>query len=284
MPPPSAGSPTRSSSSRTRSRATARRHQPVQSQRAAENFAHGHARIERRIRVLEDHLHAPAQRTDLRLADMRDVLSVEHDTARGRFGQAHHQHAPASTCRSRTCPPGRPSRRGTRRNRRHRPRAGCDAAPGSCRAAAGSAWPARAPPATALSAVATRASVDNAGMQRRRQRAARLRDPAARGTILADRQQIRMLDALRDRERTAGAETAARRPVVRIGWLALDRGQAPVAVIRLGRAAARRAAAPRCRDDAGRPAGPRARLPPPPRRRTSPARASRHWRSRRDRG
>ena len=40
----------------------------VQAQRPAEDLAHGHARIERSVRVLEDHLHAPAQRPDRRLA------------------------------------------------------------------------------------------------------------------------------------------------------------------------------------------------------------------------
>ena len=68
----------------------ARRHQTVQAQRTAENLAHRHARIERCIRILEDHLHASAQRTDLRLTDVRDVLAVEHDAALGRFGQTHH--------------------------------------------------------------------------------------------------------------------------------------------------------------------------------------------------
>ena len=38
----------------------------VRDQRLGEDLADRHARIERRIGVLEDHLHAPAQRADLR--------------------------------------------------------------------------------------------------------------------------------------------------------------------------------------------------------------------------
>src|SRR4029077_8857552 len=70
-------------------RRTAFAHQPMQAQRAAENFADSHARIERTIRVLEDHLHSPAQRTKFCLAEMRDVLSVKGDAAGGGLSQAH---------------------------------------------------------------------------------------------------------------------------------------------------------------------------------------------------
>ena len=45
-------------------------------------------RVERGERVLEDHLHAPAQRPQLRLAERRDVLPVELDAPGGRLVQA----------------------------------------------------------------------------------------------------------------------------------------------------------------------------------------------------
>src|SRR6202030_4203502 len=68
---------------------TAFRHQPVQAQRAAENLADRHARIERAVRVLKNHLHAPAQRAEFCLAEMRDVLAVKCDASRGGLRQAH---------------------------------------------------------------------------------------------------------------------------------------------------------------------------------------------------
>ena len=42
------------------------------------------ARIERGERILEDDLHAPAHRAQLRLPETRDVLAVEGDAAAGR--------------------------------------------------------------------------------------------------------------------------------------------------------------------------------------------------------
>src|SRR6185295_18904721 len=55
--------------------------------------AHGHARIERAVRILEDHLHFPPQRTQLALAELRELAAVEPDLARGRLEQAQHQPA-----------------------------------------------------------------------------------------------------------------------------------------------------------------------------------------------
>ena len=81
----------------------------------------------------------------------------------------------------------------------------------------------------------------------------------------------------------ARAKAAAGRPGARVRRLALDGDQPAILGLR-HRSAARRAAAPRYRDGADRSADPRARLPRPPRRHTSPARASRYWRSRRGRG
>ena len=48
-----------------------------------QDVADRHARVERRIRVLEDHLHLPAHPSQSATAQPRDVLPVEHDRTRG---------------------------------------------------------------------------------------------------------------------------------------------------------------------------------------------------------
>ena len=64
-----------SSSSATRSRGLGRgRDEAVEAQRLGEDVADRHARVERGVGVLEHHLHAPAQRPDLRGDRLRDVL------------------------------------------------------------------------------------------------------------------------------------------------------------------------------------------------------------------
>src|SRR6185503_6221535 len=50
-----------------------------------DDVAHLHARIERAVGVLEDHLHASAQRDQLARAHAADVLPVEQDLALGRL-------------------------------------------------------------------------------------------------------------------------------------------------------------------------------------------------------
>ena len=50
-------------------------------QRLADDAADAVARVERRERILEDHLHPPAQRPQLVLAELGDVLAVEEDPA-----------------------------------------------------------------------------------------------------------------------------------------------------------------------------------------------------------
>ena len=55
----------------------------VHNQRLADDVAHLHARIERPVRVLVNHLHALAQRPHLLLAIASDVLSFELDAAGG---------------------------------------------------------------------------------------------------------------------------------------------------------------------------------------------------------
>src|SRR5947207_10001297 len=46
------------------------------------------ARVQRRERILEDHLHPPAQRPQLVLAERGDVAPVEHDAAARRLVEA----------------------------------------------------------------------------------------------------------------------------------------------------------------------------------------------------
>ena len=53
--------------------------EPVRPQRLADDATDAMPRVERRERVLEDHLHPPAQRPQLAVAHVRDVLAVEHD-------------------------------------------------------------------------------------------------------------------------------------------------------------------------------------------------------------
>ena len=60
----------------------------VDDERLGDDRADGLARVQRRVRVLEDHLHVPAQRLELRAREGRDVPALEGDRARtsGRAG------------------------------------------------------------------------------------------------------------------------------------------------------------------------------------------------------
>ena len=216
---------------------------------------------------------------------VRDVLAVENDAAGGRFLQPHHRRARASICRIRIRRPGRPFRPGTHRDR-PRPRAR-SMRRGSRKLSRGStkcltrsrtSSSGAAPWRRVQFRVATPACVG--GCKRR----AALRNPASRGSILADRQQRRMLDALR-RPRTGSARENGSRRASRVDPVADLRSSSAVGRHRwLHPAVARHAAAPKCKGDADRSADPPVRLLPPPRPRTSPARASRRWRSRPGRG
>ena len=62
--------------------------QLVDDQRLADDRAHRHARIQRRVRILEDDLHVARERTQLVFARPRDALAFEPDLARGRLDQA----------------------------------------------------------------------------------------------------------------------------------------------------------------------------------------------------
>ena len=77
-----------SSSSRTRASASFRVREVVHAQRLADDAPDAVARVERRERILEDHLHPAAERPQLALAEVRDVLAVEHDRAGGRLVEA----------------------------------------------------------------------------------------------------------------------------------------------------------------------------------------------------
>ncbi len=54
---------------------------------SADDRADGVPRVQRRVRVLEDHLHVPAHRTHSAHPEVSDVLALELDLAAGRFEQ-----------------------------------------------------------------------------------------------------------------------------------------------------------------------------------------------------
>ena len=81
------------------------------------------ARVERRVGVLEDHLHLAPHRAQRRAAQRRDVAPVELDRARGGLGAAAAARARAWTCRSPTRRPARASRPRAPPARRRRRRA-----------------------------------------------------------------------------------------------------------------------------------------------------------------
>jgi len=60
----------------------------VDQQSFLDRGADRHARIERRVRILEDHLHAPAHRAQLAAFERADVDAVEADLAGRRLGEA----------------------------------------------------------------------------------------------------------------------------------------------------------------------------------------------------
>src|SRR4029079_7146670 len=59
----------------------------VEAERIGDQRADRHRRIERRVRVLEDDLHPPSQRPQLRLAATVQLLAVEPDRARRRLDE-----------------------------------------------------------------------------------------------------------------------------------------------------------------------------------------------------
>src|SRR5690606_39958804 len=64
--------------------AAARRVDAVDRERLAHDLADGHARVERRVRVLEHHLHVAAQLLAARAGQPAHVLAVDEHLAAGR--------------------------------------------------------------------------------------------------------------------------------------------------------------------------------------------------------
>ena len=60
----------------------------VDAQRLADDVAHGHARVERRVRILEDDLHLAAHVAHLPAVKRRDVAAVEDDLPARRLDRA----------------------------------------------------------------------------------------------------------------------------------------------------------------------------------------------------
>ena len=98
--------------------------QPVHADRLGDDVAHLHARIERAVRVLEDHLgmRRPQGHHDFFERHPGDVLAVIDGSGRGSASRAAGCSVRSWSCRSRSRPL-RPSasRRGRSRSRRHRP-------------------------------------------------------------------------------------------------------------------------------------------------------------------
>jgi hypothetical protein len=65
----------------------------VVAERSADNLANGHARVEGRIGVLEDHVHGAAYRPHHRGPQVGDVLPVQQNLPGGRLQQARHTFA-----------------------------------------------------------------------------------------------------------------------------------------------------------------------------------------------
>ena len=96
---------------------------PWISERVAEDLPDALARVERGVRVLEDHLHLAPVRAQLAARQRRDVAAVEAHRARRSARAAARAAGRASTCRSPTRRRCRASRRSGPRARRRRPRA-----------------------------------------------------------------------------------------------------------------------------------------------------------------
>ena len=67
--------------------------QAVHGHRLDQDLAHGHARIERGVGVLEDDLHVAAHLAQRLLVEVRDLVALEAHRARRRIHQAQHQPA-----------------------------------------------------------------------------------------------------------------------------------------------------------------------------------------------
>ncbi len=226
----------------------------VQLQRPGQDLADRHARIERGIGVLEDHLHAPAQRPDLRLGRVGDVGAVEQHPSGGRLVQPRDQPRQGGFAAAGFA--DQPDRLAAHHlsDRRRPRRAGRGAAAKQRRRAA--ARNACSRPVTSSSGVACWPRRPAAALRRAAVPACAARRRAASPSSATARSSPTGSSAgcsahCVDRERAAGAEAAAgraRRADRAAGprWWPAG-GPAP-----RRRCAAPRAAAPRCRDGAGR--------------------------------
>ena len=61
----------------------------MQAQRLPDDLDHALARVQRRERILEDHLHLAAERRELAPPGVGDVVATEADAALGGVDQAH---------------------------------------------------------------------------------------------------------------------------------------------------------------------------------------------------
>ena len=64
--------------------------EPVNDHRLGDDLGHVHARVQRRVRVLEDHLHAPAEAAEILAVELGELLAIEHDAASGRSVELEH--------------------------------------------------------------------------------------------------------------------------------------------------------------------------------------------------
>jgi hypothetical protein len=62
--------------------------EPEDGDALADDLAHGHVRVQRRVRILKDDLHAAAERAELLLGHLRDFPAVEEDAPRGGLDEA----------------------------------------------------------------------------------------------------------------------------------------------------------------------------------------------------
>ena len=217
-------------------------------QRLGDQLAHALARVERGVRVLEDHLHLAPQRSQRAAVEARDVAPLEDDLRRRSARAGARCSARASTCRS-------PTRRRARASRPAAPRSETPSTACTC-ATSRRITPAaldrevlrdvarleqrlarsrrRAPGGS--SRRGARASRSRAGSSGRGARAPRARSSAGRSRAGAEA------------VRAAGRERAARRQREQRRRQARDRRQP--ARLRAGRCAGSSRAGPRCTDAA----------------------------------
>ena len=121
-PANSGASPTRSSSSATRARRSGLRDDPVHGEHLVQHLPHGHRRVQRRVRVLEDDLDALAQLARPAARSGRGRFALEQDLAGRRLVELEEQAAERALARAALADEAERSRRAGSRARRLRPR------------------------------------------------------------------------------------------------------------------------------------------------------------------